>query len=43
MEPRSSRREPAYANRPLRTYWRHYGEELPAYRSSGCRRRGKLD
>jgi hypothetical protein len=34
---------PAYAAELVRTYWRHYGEELPAYRSSECRRGGELD
>ncbi|MDX6408830.1 MAG: hypothetical protein QOE13_1901 [Gaiellaceae bacterium] len=34
---------PAYAAALVRTYWRHYGEELPAYRSSECREGGKLD
>jgi hypothetical protein len=34
---------PAYAAALVRTYWRHYEEELPAYRSSECRRGGKLD
>jgi hypothetical protein len=34
---------PAYAAALVRTYWRHYGEELPAYRSSECRKGGKLD
>jgi hypothetical protein len=34
---------PAYAAVLVRMYWRHYGEELPAYRSSECRRGGKLD
>jgi len=33
----------AYASTLVRMYWRHYGEELPAYRSSECRRGGKLD
>jgi hypothetical protein len=27
----------------VRTYWRHYAEELPAYRSAECRQGGKLD
>jgi hypothetical protein len=27
----------------VRAYWRHYGEELPAYRSAECRQGGKLD
>ena len=34
---------PAYATELVRTYWRHYGEELPAYRSAECRKGGKLD
>jgi hypothetical protein len=34
---------PAYAPALVRTYWRHYGEELPAYRSVECRKEGKLD
>jgi hypothetical protein len=34
---------PAYAAELVRTYWRHYGEERPAYRSSECRRGGGLD
>jgi hypothetical protein len=34
---------PAYAAALVRTYWRHHGEELPAYRSSECRKGGKLD
>jgi hypothetical protein len=33
----------AYANTLVRTYWRHYGEELPAYRSQECRKGGALD
>jgi hypothetical protein len=33
----------AYAAALVRTYWRHYGEELPAYRSAECREGGKLD
>jgi hypothetical protein len=33
----------AYAAVLVRTYWRHYGEELPAYRSSDCRKGGRLD
>jgi len=33
----------AYAGPLVRTYWRHYGEELPAYRSADCREGGKLD
>jgi hypothetical protein len=34
---------PAYAATLVRTYWRHYREELPAYRSPECRRGGELD
>ena len=34
---------PAYAAELVRTYWRNYGEELPAYRSPECRKRGQLD
>ncbi|MGZ4408689.1 MAG: hypothetical protein ACXVY6_07855, partial [Gaiellaceae bacterium] len=34
---------PAYAAELVRMYWRHYGEELPTYRSSECRTGGKLD
>jgi hypothetical protein len=34
---------PAYAAALVRMYWRHYGEELPAYRSSECHKGGKLD
>jgi hypothetical protein len=34
---------PAYAAALVRAYWRHYGEELSAYRSSECRKGGKLD
>jgi len=34
---------PAYAAALVRMYWRHYGEELPAYRSGECRRGGELD
>ncbi len=34
---------PAYAGELVRVYWRHYGEELPAYRSPDCHRGGKLD
>jgi hypothetical protein len=33
----------AYAAALVRTYWRHYDEELPAYRSSECRKGGELD
>jgi hypothetical protein len=33
----------AYAATLVRTYWRHYREELPAYRSPECRRGGALD
>jgi hypothetical protein len=32
-----------YAASLVRTYWRHYGEELSAYRSPDCRRGGALD
>jgi hypothetical protein len=34
---------PAYAAALVQTYWRHYGDELPAYRSPDCSRGGKLD
>jgi hypothetical protein len=34
---------PAYGATLVRTYWRHYSEELPAYRSSECRKGGALD
>jgi hypothetical protein len=34
---------PAYAATLVRTYWRHYSEELPAYRSWECRKGGALD
>jgi hypothetical protein len=34
---------PAYAAALVRTYWRHYAEELPAYRAVECRKGGKLD
>ncbi|MDQ2968644.1 MAG: hypothetical protein M3R37_10050 [Actinomycetota bacterium] len=34
---------PVYAATLVRTYWRHYGEELSAYRSAECRKGGKLD
>jgi hypothetical protein len=34
---------PAYSATLVRMYWRDYGEELPAYRSSECRKGGKLD
>jgi hypothetical protein len=34
---------PSYATALVRTYWRHYGEELPTYRSAECRKGGKLD
>jgi hypothetical protein len=34
---------PSYAAALMRTYWRHYEEELPAYRSSECLKGGKLD
>jgi hypothetical protein len=33
----------AYAASLVHAYWRHYGEELPAYRSADCRKDGKLD
>jgi hypothetical protein len=33
----------AYAAALVRTYWRHYAEELPAYRTPECRRGGRLD
>lgn len=33
----------AYAATLVRTYWRHYGDELPAYRSVECRKGGRLD
>jgi hypothetical protein len=33
----------AYAASLVQTYWRHYGNELPDYRSSACRQRGALD
>lgn len=33
----------AYAASLVRTYWRHYDEELAAYRSSECRDGGALD
>jgi hypothetical protein len=33
----------AYAASLVRAYWTHYGEELPAYRSSECRKGGTLD
>lgn len=33
----------AYAAELVRAYWRHYGEEIPAYRSSECRSGGRLD
>jgi hypothetical protein len=33
----------AYAAALVRAYWRYYAEELPAYRSSECRKGGKLD
>jgi hypothetical protein len=35
--------DPAYAAALVRTYWRHYAEELPAYRSPQCRQGGTLD
>jgi hypothetical protein len=34
---------PAYAAALVRTYWRHYGDELPSYRSAECRKSGRLD
>jgi hypothetical protein len=34
---------PAYAAELVRTYWRHYSEELPAYRSPDCRQGRELD
>jgi len=34
---------PAYAAVLVRAYWRHYDEELPAYRSAECRAGGRLD
>lgn len=34
---------PAYATSLVREYWRHYDEELPAYRSADCRKGGRLD
>ena len=33
----------AYAASLVHAYWRHYGEELPAYRSAACRKGGNLD
>jgi hypothetical protein len=33
----------AYAASLLRTYWRHYSQELADYRSAECRRGGTLD
>jgi hypothetical protein len=33
----------AYAASLVHAYWRHYGEELPAYRSADCRKGGSLD
>jgi len=33
----------AYAASLVHAYWRHYGEELPAYRSADCRQDGRLD
>jgi hypothetical protein len=35
--------ERAYANALVRTYWQHYDEELPHYRSNECRDAGGLD
>jgi hypothetical protein len=34
---------PAYAAALVHAYWRHYNEELPAYRSADCRQGGSLD
>jgi hypothetical protein len=34
---------PDYAASLVRTYWRKYDQELPAYRSAECRRGGALD
>ena len=34
---------PAYAAALVRMYWHHYRDELPAYRSTECRRGGELD
>jgi hypothetical protein len=34
---------PAYAATLVRTYWRHYAEELPAYRSPECSKGMALD
>ena len=34
---------PAYAASLVREYWRHYGEELPAYHSTECHQGGELD
>jgi hypothetical protein len=33
----------AYTTSLVRTYWRHYGNELPGYRSTECRQGGVLD
>jgi hypothetical protein len=33
----------AYAASLVHAYWRHYGEELPAYRSADCRKGGSLE
>jgi hypothetical protein len=33
----------AYTASLVHAYWRHYGEELPAYRSADCRKGGNLD
>jgi hypothetical protein len=33
----------AYAASLIRTYWKHYDEELAPYRSADCRRGGALD
>jgi hypothetical protein len=32
-----------YAASLVRAYWRHYGDELPEYRSTECRKGGALD
>jgi len=33
----------AYAASLVHTYWRHYREELPAYRSADCHKGANLD
>lgn len=33
----------AYAASLVHAYWRHYGDQLPAYRSAACRKGGNLD